>query len=271
MAYHGAVFERGDRWGARRVVWVFLALSIGACGRVGFDAHAANLGDDAPMVDAPTDALTPDAFVGDLVAYYPMDTVTDAFQDAAGDHPARCGTTCPVSVPGQIDRALSFDGIDSLATVDVNTDLQLTTGFTVAAFVNLAETPTTRGCVVTKGLGTAQRNSWALCVEPSRQAYFFTTTSTSLDDMFSTRVIPVGEWHHLAIRWDGSNKTIFVDGDLDPAVSTSDVEWDVQTIRIGGDIDSGSPIALFHGAIDDLRIYDRPLTPQEIGVLAALP
>jgi len=241
-----------------------VAIPVG-CGRIGFDSRLGAT--DAP-VDTVADA--PDALPADLVAYYPMDSISGTLiLDVAHDHDATC-TDCPTGTPGRVDGALAFDGTVDLATVPSDPTLELATGFTVTVFANIAAAPATRACVATKGLAGSQRNSWAVCIEPSRQVFFFTSTANTTDNQFSTALVSTGEWHHLAIRWNGTMKSIFVDGALD-GMKAAVTEFDSDSIRIGGDLDANVPTAYFTGAIDELRIYNRPLDAVEIAALAAPP
>ncbi len=84
--------------------------------------------------------------------------------------------------------------------------------------------------------------------------------------------IKLGEWHHMALTYDGSSKArglkLFVNGE--PA--------DVEVVRdaLSGSIKTDAPLTLGHrafgppfvGQIDDLRLYNRALTPAEIDRLA---
>jgi len=242
----------------RGLALVATFVAVDACGRVGFDAR---LADDA-LADG-----SPDAFPADLVAYYPMDHVANlSIIDVAHHHDAACGP-CPTPTTGQIGQALTFDGVTELAQAPSATDLELTTGFTVTAFANIPAAPTLRACIATKGLGAGIRNSWAVCIEPSLEIYFFTSTSAGVDDQFSTSLTTVNAWHHVAIRWDGTTKTVFLDGTSEGSKAAS-VEFDTQTVRIGGDFDNSALSALFPGSIDELRIYSRALDDNEIFALA---
>ncbi|MDB4419292.1 hypothetical protein N9291_01670 [bacterium] len=76
-----------------------------------------------------------------------------------------------------------------------------------------------------------------------------------------------GEWHHLvAVTTHGVGTQLYVDGVLDKEVSNaatgitqSDNPKDV--LWIGGNPDNGRE---FNGQIDDVAMWDRPLTPAEI-------
>lgn len=235
-------------------LWPLVVLAA-ACGRVHFEA-ADRLGDEAGAGEAglPTD----------LVAYYPLDDL--GLRDASRAHDAAC-TACPSVVAGRIESAARFDGVDDLAVVASAPDLELRAGFTVAAWVWLDAAPSTRGCIATKGLAGTFRNAWAICIEPSRALYFFTSTATTADDQLSSAVVELGGWHHVAIRWDTITKASFLDGAM-VASGEAVTEFDDDSMRIGGDLDDAMPIALFGGVIDDLRIYERALADDEVRALA---
>jgi sialidase-1 len=78
-----------------------------------------------------------------------------------------------------------------------------------------------------------------------------------------------GRWHHLALRRGGGRLPLFVDG---TAASTADVPGSVSRnapfgVHIGQRMDSR---AFFTGAIDDVRVWDRALTDEEIKAGRAL-
>jgi hypothetical protein len=78
-----------------------------------------------------------------------------------------------------------------------------------------------------------------------------------------------GAWTHLIGTYDGANITLYVNGTqvAQTAASGTMTNTGSQTTGIGAraSLDGN----WFPGLIDDVRIYDRPLTPVEIAVLAA--
>ncbi len=86
----------------------------------------------------------------------------------------------------------------------------------------------------------------------------------------STRILSLRTWHHVAVTYDGAIGSLFVNGTKEPNqfqgnYAQSDVE-----VAIGARPDGGSPAGkcmFFSGLIDDLRIYNRALSPVEIGEL----
>jgi len=78
--------------------------------------------------------------------------------------------------------------------------------------------------------------------------------------LLSQTVITGGTWHRIGFVWDGSRRILYVDGDT--------VAEDIQTglegsqmglyIGVGKDYASGT---FFSGLIDDVRIYNRIVSP----------
>jgi uncharacterized protein len=245
-------------------VRVLAALWLVGCGRIDFHTTG-----DGPVPDT---VVVPDG----LVAYYPMDELAAAAAiDATGDgHTATCamlpppGGECPTVIPGHIGNAFQFDGATQIMRVASAADLDTTSGFTVAAWVQIAAAPSSRACFVGKGLGSGIYNSWSACIEPAQTVFFYTVTGATQDYLFSGVTVPTASWHHVAIRWDGITKTISLDG-ADVIADPAATDFDSEPIRIGSDIDNGSFSAPYAGAIDDLRIYNRALAPPELAELAA--
>ena len=86
---------------------------------------------------------------------------------------------------------------------------------------------------------------------------------------------PPGRWFHAAFTHDGVGTTrLYVDGALvaDSRGHPLDPSPVDTPITIGAGRFSRYPQQLrqhFDGALDDLRVYDRPLSPDEIAALAA--
>ena len=253
-------------------------LGLTACS---FRHGAAAPGDGRPgdaSSDAKRDArqadAEPDAGPTGLVAWYQMETISgNVAPDSSGnDHMGAC-TSCPVVVSSIKGQGYAFSSGDR---IDVPSEggLAAMTGFTIAFWVQLnAALPSTYACPVNKGLGAGLLDSWQLCFAPPDAHFYFSTADLNgYDVLTSTTTMPVDEWHHIAISWDGSIKQIWYDG-TSVASSGPDkpIAWDVRVVTIGADVDNLTTHANAYelpGELDDLRIYDHALTPQELFTLS---
>jgi hypothetical protein len=78
--------------------------------------------------------------------------------------------------------------------------------------------------------------------------------------LFSETVITDGQWHRIGLVWNGSNRTLYVDGvavaeDTQPGLEGSQMGLYIGT---GKTMESGT---YFSGLIDDVRIYIRVVSP----------
>ena len=83
--------------------------------------------------------------------------------------------------------------------------------------------------------------------------------------MSTAAVLQEETWYHLMVTFDGSNHTLWVDGQIAATEVWTTHPNDTQTpIMIGG-VHSNHVISpSFSGDVDDIVIYDRALTPTEI-------
>jgi len=78
-----------------------------------------------------------------------------------------------------------------------------------------------------------------------------------------------GVWHHVALCFDGSNASLFVDGRLRRAMAVAQFAQDATRLTVGGQLSGGKQQAVmngFRGEIDDLRVsrivrYTEPFEP----------
>ncbi|MHC4437530.1 MAG: LamG domain-containing protein [Planctomycetota bacterium] len=76
--------------------------------------------------------------------------------------------------------------------------------------------------------------------------------------------IVIGNWYHILCRYDGSIASIYVDGELRNSVSLSGLLNIRSQHILAGANPNNPPKSFFHGAIDDIRIWNRALSEDEI-------
>lgn len=149
--------------------------------------------------------------------------------------------------------------------------------FTVEAWVRareVGEREWTGGDLMSVGIGwgsgwriTAERQHW--CPE-GNVAFIFGIPKGTV----STRIqyLPFGSWHYVAAVWDGKNIRLHVDdkvssvpcsGPFVPAQKTKEIENDIAGLAIGGHLPGRDGGLRFD--IDEMVIYNRVLSPEEIG------
>jgi len=176
----------------------------------------------------------------------------------------------PNWMPGKIHGGLYFRGDSTSDYVEVTNDpnfFDITNEITIAAWVTL-DYATNYAGLVTKGLETA----WALQTAGynDKISFFVAASGVPWNGVTGSTNIGNGLWHHVAGVYDGTAAYVYIDGVEDGKQAASGPiginNWDV---RIGGNSES-TTWRHWEGMIDDVRIYDRALSPAEIADLAGV-
>lgn len=203
----------------------------------------------------------PDPVPG-LVAAYGMDEgAGTSVADSSGQNNTGAGRSASW-VDGKYGKALSFNGSSSWVTVEDAASLRLTTGMTVSAWVNPATVADWRS-LVTKELAV-EGASYSLYAAnggavPSGWVQPDPADSSTVDGLTP---LPVGTWSHLALTYDGAALRLLINGQqVDETAMSDSLYDDGSPLRIGG---NGVWGEYFEGLIDEVRIYNRALTAQQI-------
>ena len=211
------------------------------------------------------------------------------------------GNMRPVWVKGKINEALNFDGIDDYMVVEdkYGKDFFGNGPFTIAAWVRVegadpntapyspytAPNPTyIYKPIVCAGNPNRQPavNFWIQNISTVQlgQPYksdlrvIFILREEASDkyiDLYSKTSLKPGEWYHVAAVRDGSNMKIFINGKLDNVRTdgpTGFVGNSTHYLYIGK---MSYANYFFQGDIDDVRIYNKALSDEEIRRLYELP
>jgi chitodextrinase len=177
----------------------------------------------------------------------------------------------PVWTTGMLGKALSFNGTPGMVSVNGGgsvANLQ-TTGMTVAAWINRAAG---RGRILDKDNNGA--GGWFFAVSSAGNLAFWTNAFAGSSSRNSAVLLATGRWQHVAATWDGSasgaNIHLYIDGALSDGASmnaSGAPRSDAMTPLTLGNVPSVTSYN-FKGSLDDLRIYNRILSPAEIRAIA---
>jgi chitodextrinase len=191
-----------------------------------------------------------------LVAAYAFDEGSGtAAVDASGN--AATGVVVGAGwTTGRYGGGLVFDGTDDYVGLPALGTFY-NSGFTLEAWVQKATPKNDVGIV----------GSWAgsgamLWVDHLASRYHV-TLGNSLSTYLDSGVSPtIGSWQHLAATFDGATARYYVDGVEVASRAFTGPVGSANTWRIGayGSVAGG----FFDGVIDEVRVYDRALTPAEI-------
>lgn len=216
-----------------------------------------------------------------LVGYWRMDESswtndcsTDSAMDSSGN--GSNGDSCPASTgptgggTGKFGNGGNFDGISDYIKVSDNDNLDLLTrGITVSAWVNVSASDAKGDMITIKGGGNPTSIGYLFGIKPSDNEVrlMISDGSSYIVNTNSTAVVADNTWKHVAFTWDPKvGAKIFINGTLDTEVSASS-SVDINNggaLFIGGY--SSTDYTLI-GSMDDVRIYNRALTPAEVSQL----
>nr|WP_168513253.1 sialidase family protein [Streptomyces sp. S1D4-11]QIY99472.1 laminin G [Streptomyces sp. S1D4-11] len=165
--------------------------------------------------------------------------------------------------------ALEFDGADDAVRLPYQDRLPLgTKDFTASLWFRYTATGGEQPLLWMGGIGTPQPQVWMRAEPASHRITALITTRNGAAAPTSASVRTAsayndGQWHHLALRRSGGLLTLSVDG---TAVGAADVPGSVSRnspfgVHVGQRMDSR---AYFTGAIDEVRVYDRALSDDEL-------
>ncbi|KOU78083.1 laminin G [Streptomyces sp. MMG1533] len=175
----------------------------------------------------------------------------------------------PLVTDGVSGGALEFDGADDAVRLPYREQLALDTKeFTASLRFRYTATTGEQPLLWMGGVGNSQPQVW-LRGEPAGNRVRGRITvrdgarTVRTASVTTTGAYNDGRWHRLALRRGGGRLTLFIDG---TAIGAADVAGSVSRngpfgVHIGQRMDSR---AFFTGAIDDVHVWDRALTDEEI-------
>lgn len=207
-----------------------------------------------------------------LVAQWKLDetTGTTATDSVGSNNGAYNGFDATSTVAGIDGTAQYFDGTNDKISIADNSDFTFTSDFTLSAWIKhsgAAEASNGDGWRVISQQTTGA-NHFMMRVNDSSGGTNGTVGvsfySGSVYGVNSTTNVKDGQWHHIVGVRQGSDLHIYIDGVLDnttSSVSTGTIDVS-GTVNIGNK--PGNDEEKFSGAIDDVRVYQKALTSDEI-------
>ncbi|MYQ69521.1 DNRLRE domain-containing protein [Streptomyces sp. SID4934] len=170
--------------------------------------------------------------------------------------------------------AISLDGSDDYAQSDISV-VDTDRGFTVSAWVKLSETPSGTATVAMQPGNN--RPGFELYYSSAYERWIFNQYESDSQDAKIIRAmapqaggVKVGEWQHLVGSYNGSERFIelYVDGQQ---VGQADLPsaWNARRgLVLGAASHNGKVGNFLPGAIDEVQIFDKRITANEVAKLA---
>ncbi len=105
-------------------------------------------------------------------------------------------------------------------------------------------------------------------LDTGKNLSFYGWAECDFETDFPIAMLMDGDFHHIALTYDGSKVALYIDGELVGA-SNQSLETATRTLCIGGEVAGNQCDRLFQGSIDDFRVYGKALNPSEVAAFMA--
>ena len=204
-----------------------------------------------------------------LIAHWKFDEGQgDIAYDSAGNND---GTVYGAQwTTGQINGALSFDGVDDYVYLGDIDEFEFgEDDFSISVWIYPRNHSGSGSHIITKYYwGNEQRQWWLAHMDSGVIGFYTNPTGASSDGEKLASVSPVAQnaWAFITTVRKGSTKYIYINGKLDTTGTTAGILTGQSAKVYIGAVDSPSEGLhnFFNGEIDDVRIYDKALSAEEI-------
>ncbi|TWU57012.1 Soluble aldose sugar dehydrogenase YliI precursor [Rubripirellula tenax] len=197
-----------------------------------------------------------------------VDSSSNGNNGSALNFVAPNGPTSDVpEIDGANPGAFDFDGVNDVIQVGESESLRLTEGtYSQSLWIRpTSGTNVFRGVIGYQAGSTAgQRYPFVYTYGDAIYAGFGTGGNT-WKGVIADNVLDIGQWNHIAVTFDGTAMTLFVNGEQ---VSANSNFAGSRPTTAYGRLNIGAVNNNFLGQIDEVRMYNRSLTSLEVDVLS---
>ena len=196
---------------------------------------------------------------------------------AADSADSNTGTLAgPAWSSGKVGGALSFDGIDDYVVCGSRSNLNILNEITLEAWINSAAMGPYHQTIVEKGNFTYSGLSYTLAITPEgkvlsgvRHCHTFVGDGGdwSIDGVVTDLVLQPNTWYHVVSHIRSSDSvSIYVNGALSKTgpIDQTVLSRPAEPLTIGALLYYGGYIQLFRGSLDEVAVYNRGLSAEEI-------
>jgi hypothetical protein len=199
----------------------------------------------------------------DYVGFWPFNGNAND-ESGNGNNGVPMGASLTIDREGNYNSAYYFDGVDDY--IDVAGAFAFTSNATVSVWFKLANT-TYSGNVHILNFDASVASRIGLYVSPSYSyklaGVFRDESDLAIGSLLGTIIgLNDDQWHHVVLRYDGTDLKIYLDGNLENTLSLPGK--DIHDISGTGYFGKHKDGYHFKGVIDDITFYNRALTESEI-------
>ena len=197
---------------------------------------------------------------GNLIAYYPL--AGDANDRTSNQlHGVPFNIAYVPDAAGQPQQAMYFNGINGRVTVNNQQVLNPQEAITVAAWFRANDLPAKETFLLSHG---SWQNRWKLSFTPERKLRWTVNTTAGIGDLDTDFDIQTDSFYYVTAVFDGKFLTLYANGDLKAFSSLSGQIRSTTLPLLIGQMLPGNTAYNFKGVIDEVRIFDYALPPNQV-------
>ena len=212
--------------------------------------------------------------VDNMIAWWKFDEAKGhiAF-DSSGNNHHGVLVGDPQWQPGQIESALLLAQVGDFVDCGNDPSFDIPESITVALWTKVQPSEPNEECQIIIGKGS---RSWKILLDKQSDSFIFACAGVEVPgdlapniqaDTYSTGLVSRkkdsnGYWHHIVGVYDGESMFLYVDGSLSvSAAASGTIDSNKDPLSIGADL---WPYSKWKGLVDDVRIYNRALSSDEV-------
>jgi hypothetical protein len=111
---------------------------------------------------------------------------------------------------------------------------------------------------------------WKISITPEKKLRWTVKTDSGVKDLDSTQPVVVDQFVHVTVVYTGYSMEMYLDGTLDGYLSHNGLILTTEKAVTFGQKNVGQTLYYYNGVLDEVRVYDKSLQPDEISLLKTL-
>jgi hypothetical protein len=199
------------------------------------------------------------------LAYYPLDGNTKDY--SGNEYHAQLENATPTTdARGELNKAYLFSSSADLIYVSNNSVLNFQNQITLSFWVKLVDVPQ-EVFILSHG---SWEERWKISVTPDKKLRWSVKTATGIKDLDSSLPLVLNKFYHMAVTYSGYSMELYIDGMLDTFIANTGLLLKTGKAISFGKKDVSISNYYLRGSLDEVRIYDKSLSPDEIQTLKTL-
>ncbi|AKM77785.1 MAG: hypothetical protein UX70_C0001G0047 [Candidatus Wolfebacteria bacterium GW2011_GWB1_47_1] len=195
-----------------------------------------------------------------LVGYWAFDETNGAVAaDGSGrGHDGILSIGSPTWTAGKVDGAISFNGSSAVNAPGVSTGVDFSKGHTMAAWFNPGSLAVNANIFLSFGLPYLSTHV------SGNRAFHSASVGGTQKSINGATSLAMGNWYHIVGVYDNTGVKVYINGVLDGTLAITGADTVSANLCMGA---HGCGSYWTTGKVDDVRVYNRPLSGNEIEVM----